>query len=102
MRTAAAACEEAGGSSQVSQFSSKAAKVRDEATTAKIALEKYRTKLTDQTQQWTAANNLRDELLSWADERRVEIQQCEARPAKLHVEAAALEMSQLEVSRLKY
>lgn len=98
MRAAATVCEEAGGSSQASQFSNRAARVKDEANAARIALEKYKTELTDQTQQWTTANKLRDELLSWVDERLVEIRQCEARPAKLHLEAAALEMSQLEVS----
>lgn len=100
MKTAESVCERAPGRPHhpTSNFAEKVKKVKEEMTSAKISLNKYKTKLLQETQQWTAADQLRDRLNLWIKTQSDEIKQFEERPAKLHCEAATLEISHLEVS----
>lgn len=100
LKTAESLCDKVSGRSRhpTSNFADKVKKVKEEMTSVKSSLNKYKTKLLQETQQWTAADQMRDQLNLWINARSNEIKQFEERPAKLHSEAAALEVSHLEVS----
>jgi hypothetical protein len=47
--------------------------------------------------QWESVDKARNELAAWLNAKKTEVTQLESRPAKLHLEAASLELAHLEV-----
>ena len=60
-------------------------------------LETQLTKIREDIVQWEAVEKLKVDLGNWLDAKNTELQQMKEKPAKLHVEAAELELSHLEV-----
>ena len=75
----------------------KASRVSDALVQATERLEDALAKMRESGVQWEAAEKMKVDLLNWLITKTKEVSQMEERPAKLHIEAAELELSHLEV-----
>ena len=60
-------------------------------------VETYLTQVRDNMVQWESVDKVKVELANWLMAKTREVQQLEQKPAKLHVDAAQMELSQLQV-----
>lgn len=60
-------------------------------------VEAFLNRLRENQVQWESVDKARNELAAWLTTKKTELAQLESRPAKLHQEAAMLELSHLEV-----
>lgn len=83
-----------------SPFNQRADQVNHNLDDAIEGVEKQLMKIRDNTIQWEAVDKLKDDLEAWLTSKAAEVNQLEDRPAKLHDEAAQLEISHLEVGKI--
>ena len=76
----------------------KASKVNDALVQTTERLEDAVAKMRESGIQWEGVEKMKIDLLNWLTAKTKEVTQMEERPAKLHVEAAELEIKHLEVS----
>jgi len=86
-----------GGTNEHSEFNDKADVVKSCLEVTRKALEGHLDSLQACTQQWSTVDRLKESLISWMNENLVEVSEFEQCPAKLHVEAATLEISHIQV-----
>ena len=94
-------CETLGGgagSGADSELYARAEKTQTRLTKALLAVEEVSARLQDTIQGWETAERLSTDLTSWVRARQTELKDLSDRPAKLHTEAAQIELQQLQVS----
>lgn len=84
-------------SSDGSAFSRKSSQVQTELQSCIDAVSSLMTRLSDMSQQRALVSRTCDDLSVWLETMNSDIRRLMSRPAKLHIVAAELEISQLEV-----
>jgi len=87
-------------SSDVSAFSAKSSQVQSELQSCIDAVSSLMMRLSDVNQQRAVVSRTCDDLSAWLEIMNNNVRRIMSRPAKLHVVAAELEISQLEVKEV--
>ncbi|CAC5390745.1 SYNE1 [Mytilus coruscus] len=108
LTNAAHRCENLGGSmenlseeeaQQESNVNQQAEKVEDKFKEANAELEKRMDSVRDTIHQWELVDRMRGDLRNWLHSKQEEFQEMEEKPAKLHAEAAEIEIANLQALR---
>ena len=97
LKDANQACEKEGSDRNKSALDAHSLRTNTELNQAMNELESYLQNMHGNTVQWQVADKAKTELENWLRVKQVEVRELMDRPAKLHHDAAVLEISHLEV-----